>query len=93
MVDQEGWLPRYGWVYYDPNGIANILSLDNVAKKSQVVFNSGKDKVFHVHGPMEVVEFRCSQDGLYYYNTTGVRHATFANYSVKTVAANIKGFT
>ncbi len=40
VVDQEGYLPGYGWVYYDPKGIANILSLDNVASKRRVVFDS-----------------------------------------------------
>jgi hypothetical protein len=44
-------LPGYGTVWFDPNGIANILSLSNVKKKYWVTFDSSTDDTFHVHKP------------------------------------------
>ena len=44
-------MPGYGTVWFDPNGIANILSLSNIKRKYRVTFDSGTDDVFHVHKP------------------------------------------
>jgi hypothetical protein len=39
----QAMLPGYGTVWFDPNGIVNILSLSNVKKKYRVTFDSSTD--------------------------------------------------
>ena len=46
-----GDLPGYGTMWYDPNSIANILSLKRVASKYRVVFHSQDGGVFIVTKP------------------------------------------
>jgi hypothetical protein len=47
-----GDLPGYGEVWYNPNGIANILSLSRDEKQGfRVTFNSSHGNEFHVHKP------------------------------------------
>ena len=41
LVTMKGDLRGYGTVWYHPNGISNILSLNNVHKKYRVTFDSG----------------------------------------------------
>jgi len=51
VTNLVGTLEGYGEVWYNPRGIANILSLTNVSKKCRVTFNStSKD------GPAFIVE-------------------------------------
>ena len=70
-------LPRYGWVWYHPDGIANILSLSRVAKKFRVTYNSGNENIFHVHVKNgKVRSFRPSPKGLYYSNISRQKNAT-----------------
>ena len=45
-------------VWYDPRGIANILSMSNVAKKYKVTFDSQKGNKFIVHLEDREMEFR-----------------------------------
>ena len=40
VVDRVGDLPGYGTVWYEPTGIANILSMLRATKKFRVVFES-----------------------------------------------------
>ena len=42
-VTKKGDLKGYGTVLYHPDGIANILSLNNVKKKNKVAFDSELD--------------------------------------------------
>ena len=42
----QATLPGYGMVWFDPNGIANILSLSNIKKKYRVTFDSHTDDIF-----------------------------------------------
>ena len=54
-----GDLDGFGTVYYNPNAIANIISL--------VVYDSGKENTFRVLGSKnEVIEFTQSRSGLFY---------------------------
>ena len=65
----KGTVPGYEKVWYCPNGIANILSLANVAKTRSVRFNSTDGNQFEVtrrDGTSRI--FRQSQHGLYYYD-------------------------
>ena len=66
-----GDLPRYGTVWYHPNGIANILSLSKVKEKYRVTFDSDKNNQFIVHqtdGTQRV--FQQSPRGLYFLDTS-----------------------
>jgi len=46
VTHQQGDLPGYGTVWYDPQGIANILSLSNVKQKFRVTYDSGAGDTF-----------------------------------------------
>jgi hypothetical protein len=71
-----GGLPGYGEVWYNPNGIANILSLSRVKERGfHVTFNSANGNEFHVHKPSRNKRvFQQSSRGLYYMDTqaTGI---------------------
>ena len=45
VVDRVGDLPGYGTVWYEPTGIAKILSMSRSMNKIQVVFNSEGENV------------------------------------------------
>jgi len=68
--DKTNWratVPGYKEVWYTPNGIANILSLANVAKTMKVVFNSRNGNQFEVtkrDGSLRI--FKQSINGLYF---------------------------
>ena len=65
---EMGTLRGYGPVWYDPSGIANIVSLANVMKKYHVTFDSN-DNMFVVTKPDGTVyRFTQSESGLYYYD-------------------------
>ena len=72
-----GDLPRYGTVWYHPNGIANILSLSKVKEKYRVTFDSDQNNQFIVHrndGTQRV--FQQSPRGLYFLDTSLAPHPT-----------------
>ena len=66
-MDKIGDLPGYGTVWFYEDGIANILSLNNVKKKYRVTYNSSAYDCFEVHkadGSKGV--FKPSKKGLFY---------------------------
>jgi hypothetical protein len=66
-----GELRGYGTVWYNPTGIANILSLAKATERGyHVTFDSSEGNAFHLHkadGTMRV--FKQSPKGLYYIDT------------------------
>ena len=66
-MDKIGDLPGYGTVWFYKDGIANILSLNNVKKKYSVSYDSTAYDCFEVHkaGNTKRV-FKPSKDGLIY---------------------------
>jgi hypothetical protein len=48
-VDKIGDLPVYGMVWFHEDGIANILSLNNVKKKYRMTYDSTAYDCFEVH--------------------------------------------
>ena len=65
----RGTVPGYGKVWFCPGGIANILSLANVAKTMEVTFDSSNGNQFEVtktDGKKRI--FKQSEHGLYYYD-------------------------
>jgi Reverse transcriptase (RNA-dependent DNA polymerase) len=85
-----GDLAGYGTVWYNPSGIANILSVSRVIDRGcQVTFDSQDGKGFLLTRPdgNEVV-FRQSEQGLFYVDV-----ATEGSLFVNTVAANKSRYT
>ena len=64
-TNMMGYLSGYGWVWYFPDGIANILSLSRVKDKYRVTFDSAMDNCFHVHKPGRILKFREASRRLY----------------------------
>ena len=67
-MDRAGYLPGYGTVWYEPTGIANILSMSRATKKFRVVFNSKGRNYFRLVLPDRGVRFQLSPNGLYYFD-------------------------
>jgi Zinc knuckle len=90
-----GDLPGYGTVWYDPNSIANILSLKRVASKYRVMFDSEDGGVFIVTKPDGTVfKFQASDGGLFYLDTTEPKITKpAATVLVQTVANNKVNYT
>ena len=66
----RGKLPGYGWVWYYPDGIANILSLSRVKERYRVTYDSATDNCFHVHkGNKKIIRFQEASRRLYYFDT------------------------
>jgi hypothetical protein len=68
VTKMRGTLPGYGEVWFCENGIANILSLANVAKIRPVSYNSDRGNQFEVikrNGDKTI--FKQSEHGLYYF--------------------------
>ena len=73
----RGTVPGYGEVWYCPEGIANILSLANVAKTRSVKFDSTNGNQFEVlknDGSKRIL--KRSQHGLYYHDMGMSDHKT-----------------
>mmetsp|Transcript_39478 Transcript_39478/g.118507 ORF Transcript_39478/g.118507 Transcript_39478/m.118507 type:complete len:140 (-) Transcript_39478:186-605(-) len=81
-------LPGYGGVWYNKNGISNILYMSSVTKKFPVVCSRIGGNKFIVQNPTEHLIFNRSTSGLYFHNT-GDRDVVL----VSTVAGNRKDYT
>jgi hypothetical protein len=69
VIKLKGTVPGYGLVWLCPDGIANILSLANVAKTMEVKFDSSNGNQFEVtkaEGKTRI--FKQSEHGLYYFD-------------------------
>ena len=87
--DLEGYLANYGWVWFNPQAITNILSLSNVAKKHRVTFDSHGDNIFHVHvANKPTLDFRLHDNGLYYKDCSPNKGVAL----ISTVSENKKNF-
>jgi hypothetical protein len=70
-INQECTLPNYpGHVWFDPNGVANIIGLRNLIRHYNVTYDSSGDNCFHVSQDDNLVmTFRPWEGGLWYYDT------------------------
>jgi Reverse transcriptase (RNA-dependent DNA polymerase)/Zinc knuckle len=85
-----GELPGYGTVWYNPNGIANIISVARVISRGyKVTYDSQDRNEFLLEGPdgSEVI-FQQSEQGLFYFDM-----ATTGSIFVNTVATNKTRYT
>jgi hypothetical protein len=88
VIKKQGMLPGYGRVWYDPNGIANILSLTNVKKQHHVAYDSRDGDTFVVKTTNgKERKFECGSLGLYYYDTSAYQQYV-SNVFTTTVAEN-----
>jgi len=86
----RGFLSGYGWVWYFPEGIANILSLSRVKEKFRVTFDSAVDNCFHVHkDDGTILKFHEASRRLYYFDTAN-RTEVAGTLLITTVEDNIK---
>ncbi len=80
-------------VYHNPYGIANVMSLESIKGKHRVTYDSwDRDGVFKVHTKEGVVEFKPSEKGLHYHDTSE-EDSNINNMLVNTVRENFKGHT
>jgi hypothetical protein len=86
-----GNLPGYdGKVWYNPQGIANILLLSDIEKYHQVTYDSKAEKAFIVHkGDGDKRRFKQSNTGLFYLDTAEKAGAVLIN----TVAGKKASYT
>ncbi len=80
-------------VYHNPYGIANVLLLELIKGKHRVTYNSwDRDSVCKVHTKEGVVEFKPSEKGLHYHDTSK-EDSNIKHMMVNTVRDNFKGHT
>jgi len=80
-------------VYHNPYGIGNILSLNSTKAKHRVTYDSwDHDGVFKVHTKDGIVEFKPSEKGLHYHDTSE-DGSNFECMLVNTVRDNFEGHT
>ena len=90
-----GDLPGYGTVWYDPDAIANILSLRRVRDRYHVLYDSSMRKFIVTKPCGKEFVFQESDGGLHYLDTTlphGEHHHGHMFY-INTVHDNKKNFT
>jgi hypothetical protein len=88
VVKHAAALKNYGTVWFNEEGIANILSMALVKKKFPVRYDSTKGDHFVVSKPEKDIIFAASASGFYYHDTTN--HAVVM---VTTVKSNQEGLT
>jgi hypothetical protein len=76
-TNMVGELVGYGTVWYNPKGIANILSVARVKERGyRVTFDSSEGNAFHIHKDDGTVRvFNQSPKGLYYMDTKSAQEA------------------
>jgi len=86
-TNYKGYLTGYGWVWYYPDGIANILSLSRVKDRYRVTFDSATDNCFRVHKDNgKTLKFLEATRRLYYFDT--VNREVEESMFITTVANN-----
>lgn len=91
LITHKGKFGGYGEVWYHPQAIANILSLQNVQKRYRVTFDSANGNRFLVHrGDGTARVFSPSAKGLYASPVLGADNEVAM---VSTVKENLRSFT
>ena len=68
VVDRIGEFPGYGTVWYEPTGIANILSMSKATNKFRVIFDIEGRNFFRMVLLDREVKFQLSPNKLYYFD-------------------------
>jgi hypothetical protein len=71
-INQECAIPGYpGQVWFDSNGVANIIGLRNLIRHYDVTYDSSGDNCFHVwKNDVSILTFKPSEGGLWYYDAS-----------------------
>ena len=101
VIDHQGYLGGYPEpVWFNPNGIANLMSLHNVQRYYQVTLNTTEDNAFYINSSKgHQTRWKPSGHGLYHYaldspnNIITLWGGLSAKAHINTVAANASGFT
>jgi hypothetical protein len=90
-IDQECVLPGYpGRVWFDSNGVANIIGLRNLIRHFNVTYDSNGDNCFHIWKDDKIImTFRLWEGGLWYHDTSTQAVFSF----LTTVKDNMKNYT
>jgi hypothetical protein len=95
-----GNIPSFGTVWYNPNSLANILSLAVVRKNNRVMMDTAVEPALCVHlANGSVIKFTKYSTGLYFHDARAPKVATSTSESViaysflNTVEHNKKQFT
>jgi hypothetical protein len=84
--------PDYGTVWFDPKGIASILSFSNMKKKYRVTFDRSTDDSFYVHksdGSTRKFVALQSGGGLYFLDTAKDQKSLHQKESIKAGAIKL----
>jgi hypothetical protein len=98
---QMGTIANFGEVWFNPDSIANVLSLAQVRKVRRVTMDTAQQPAFHVHAldGTGTMTFHEHESGLYLYDAstqqpTNADSPLVIDYScLQTVAANKENFT
>jgi hypothetical protein len=95
-----GDIPNFGTVWYNPNSLANILSLAEVRKNNRVTMDTAVEPALCVHlANGSVMKFTEYSTGLYFHDARAPKETTHTSESViaysflNTVEKNKKQFT
>ena len=67
MTKQKANVSKWGKVWFNKNGIANIFSLASMIKHHRVMFDTDKESAFLVHTPEGFIKFIMIPEGLFYH--------------------------
>ena len=67
-ANQKGTITGYGIVWFNRNGIANIISMANSAKKFPITYDRNAGDKFILHKDSEQIIFNWSPSGLYFHD-------------------------
>ena len=99
--DHQGYLSSYPKpVWFNPEGIANFMSLHNIQQYYQVILNTTEDNAFYINNNGgHRTQWEPSGHGLYHYtldsriNINTLWGHLPAKAHINTMAANANGFT
>jgi len=61
-----GRLKGFRWVWHDPHGIANIISLSKLATKHRITMDTSIDNAIYIHRSDGTIrKFECTTSGIY----------------------------
>ena len=90
IVDRVGDLPGYDTGWYEPTGIAIILSMSRATKQFRIVFESEGRNIFGMVHPDREVRFQLIPNGMYYFDAAERENSVLL---INTVLENWEGFT
>ena len=83
-TNRIGELEGYGTVWYNPDGIANIISIGEASVRHRITMDTSVDNAIFIHKPDGTVRrFACLQEGIYCCNTK--RHKKNSSFILSSI--------